>query len=173
VKYTFASLVLLALAGCTGPKVTLDEKYVSEAFVFDRWLSLVSRDANEDSIVQRLGEPTETFIDGRVFVYDLIMTDDDASARKYFRYYGSRPGLELPPVKLPLYLYGSGDEIPAVHNERRKLLASKDDSLVVVRPGYENNHHWQTVGREAEYSLVLVFDDSRILQSFRLLRIKP
>ncbi len=167
-------LVLLFFAGCSGPPVTLDESLVCESFVLERWLPFVTVGSTDKAIVERLGEPTEKFDDGCVFVYDLILSENDAESKKFYQYYtASQLQHVAPPVNISPFLYGIAEEKLVVHNERRKLLAARDDSLIVVRNDYESKNLWQTVGREAEYSLVCVFDDSRTLQNFSLLRIRP
>jgi hypothetical protein len=150
-KCEAAIIVLISLCGCMAeqPPVSLDERFVCEAYVLKRWLPFVSQGATEEVIIRRLGEPTEVFENGRIIVFDLVISNDMVYQGELYHYDAS------------------------FHNRRRRELSQRDDSLVVVRPGDEFKRPLLIKDREAEYSLVLVFDDFRKLRSFRLLRIKP
>jgi len=148
-KYVAAILVLLSLCGC----MDTTPEFISESSVLKRWLPFISQGADEQAIVKRLGEPTETFENGRILAYDLIISDE-------LVYSAYQRGID-----------GYGEI--GFHNRRCRELTARDDSLVVIRPGVEYKRPWLIRSRVGEYSLVLVFDDSRTLQSFRLLRMKP
>jgi hypothetical protein len=149
-KYEAAIIVLLSLCGCMveQPPVSLDERFVCESYVLKRWLPFVSQGATEEVIIRRLGEPAEIFENGRIIVFDLVISDEMIHQELY--------GYDI-----------------SFHNRRRRELSERDDSLVAIRPGDEYKRPLLLKNREAEYSLVLVFDDFRTLRSFRLLRLKP
>lgn len=148
-KYVAAVFVLLSLCGCTESPVSLDERFVCESYVLKRWLPFVSQGATEEVIIRRLGEPAEIFENGRIIVFDLVISNEMIHQKELYGYDTS------------------------FHNQRRRELSARDDSLVAIRPGDEYKRPLLLRNREAEYSLVLVFDDLRTLRSFRLLRIKP
>ena len=150
-KYEAAIIVLLSLCGCAveQPSVSLDERFVCESYVLKRWLPFVSQGATEEVIIRRLGEPAEIFENGRIIVFDLVISNEMVHQEELYHYDTS------------------------FHNRRRRELSERDDSLVAIRPGDEYKRPLLLKNREAEYSLVLVFDGFRTLRSFRLLRLKP
>jgi len=162
---TFALLALLIVGlGCTHTLEDLDETYVAESFVLDRWLRFLRDDCGSgDDVIQLLGPPTEVFEEGRIHVYRLILTGEEINHKSPY-----------------LFLWKSGydavvvfnDSIP-VHNKIRKKLSSQEDALHVVGRIYDRKVYLQVLGREAEYSLVLLFDEKGTLRSHRLLRVRP
>lgn len=133
----------------------LDETYVAEEFVARRWLSAVQDGSStRDEIIRLLGSPTQTFQGGGIYAYRLILAEPEVSAEQYRLSAGLAFPLTPAVWKDPSAAY---DERIAALNERRKRLAEQG-TPIVVSPGNDHARHFQILGREAEYSLVLVFD---------------
>jgi len=151
-------VLLLGMIGCAHTLADLDETYVTESFVSHRWLSFVQDGVvSKDEVIRQLGQPTAIFEGGRIFCYRLLLVEKELPEKKHNGH--MRPD--------PHYL-----RFVEVSNQRRKRLAELDQ-LLVMGPKYEPSFYWQIVGREAEYSLVLVFNKNGILERHRLQRVKP
>lgn len=147
-----AVLLLLLVAGCGVPRplVGVDESVVREDFVARRWLSTIQDGSStRDEIIRLLGPPTQTFQGGGIHVYRLILVEPKVSADEYRLFVGGV--IPRRPVVREEYL-------AAYYDEWLKRLAER---------GTLN------LGREAEYSLVLVFDQTGVLRTHRLLRVRP
>ncbi len=163
-KLTTLSILLIS-CGCA-PKL-LDDTYVKESFVLSNWLQFVQDGiVSKEEVIRSLGQPTDIFLDGRILIFRLILAEEEFMAKQY-KYY---MGLDYPwASKNPV---GAFYARISAHNKRRQHLTLKD-TLIVISRNYDENRFWQILGREAEYSLVLVFDDKGILETHRLLRVKP
>ena len=140
----------------------LDETFVSEPYVRERWLPfIVDGKTERNEIIQRLGEPTSGFESGKILGYRMILVEEgrDISEKEYRSIL-----INLESAYLNRY-YGW------VEN-RRKLLSEKG-SLFTVREQNKKEKLLEILSREAEYSLVLVFDDQGTLARHRLRRIMP
>ncbi len=167
------ALMVLLVAACGSGSVFvagLDERYVAEEFVARRWLSAIQDGAaTRDEVIRLLGPPTQTFQGDEIFVYRLILAEPEVSVEQY----RLSAGIDFPYTpavrKDPSAQYG---ERIAALNERRKRLAEQG-TPIVLGPGDDHARHLQILGREAEYSLVLVFDQRGVLRTHRLLRVRP
>ena len=140
----------------------LDETFVSAPYVQERWLPFVVDGKTErKEIIQRLGEPTSSFQSGTIFGYRLILVEDgrDISEEEYRIIL-----VNLETAYLNRY-FGWVDE-------RRKLLSEKG-TLLIVREQNKEEKLLEILSREAEYSLVLVFDYQGTLEKHNLRRIMP
>lgn len=156
-------IVLIATLGCAYTLEDLDKTYIAESFVLGRWLSFIRDDSvSRDEVIQLLGRPTEVFEEGGILVYRLILAEKEIK--------GKRPYLFLWRSANPVLAFNS--MIPT-HNKIRNKLASQDDALGAVGRRYDWKLYLQILGRQAEYNLVLVFDERATLRRYRLLRVKP
>ena len=140
----------------------LDETFVSEPYVRTRWLPFVVDGKTErKEIIQRLGEPSSGFQSGEILSYRLILVEEgrDISEKEYR---GILINLET------AYLNGYYGWV----DNRRKLLSEKG-TLFTVREQNKEEKLLEILSREAEYSLVLVFDDQGTLARHSLRRIMP
>jgi len=153
-------LSLLSLMACAHGN--LDETFVSAPYVRERWLPyLVDGKTERNEIIQRLGEPSSKFQSGTILGYRLILVEEgrDISEEEYRIIL-----VNLETAYLNRY-FGWVDE-------RRKLLSEKG-TLLIVKEQNKEEKLLEILSREAEYSLVLVFDDQDILTTNSLRRIMP
>jgi hypothetical protein len=153
-------ILFLMLIGCAHEK--LDETFVSEPYVRERWLPFVVDGKTErKKIIRRLGEPSSGFQDNKILGYRLILVEEgrDISEKEYRSIL-----INLGAAYLQGY-YGWVDN-------RRKLLSEKG-TLFTVREQNKEEKLLEILSREAEYSLVLVFDNRGTLARHRLRRIMP
>jgi len=153
-------MMLGPLFACAHDK--LDETFVSEPYVRERWLPFLADGKTEKSeIVRRMGEPTSSFKDGTILGYRLILVEEgrDLSEKEY------RNIIVYHDVAYVTPYYGWV-------NNRRKLLSERGD-LVTSREENKDDRLLDILTREAEYSLVLVFDDQGKLAGHNLRRIMP
>jgi hypothetical protein len=140
----------------------LNETLVSETFVRERWLSyLEDGKTKRKEIIQKLGEPTSSFQDNRILGYRLLLVEDGRHVTEN-EYQTAFINLE----------YAYRDQYFGWINNKRKLLAEKG-MLFTVRDQNKEDKLLEILSREAEYSLVLVFDDQNTLTQHSLRRIMP
>lgn len=140
----------------------LDETFVSEPYVRERWLPfIVDGKTERKEIIQRLGEPSSGFQDNKILGYRLILIEggQDLSEKEYRGIL-----INLDAAYIGGY-YGWVDN-------RRKVLSEKG-TLFTVREQNREEKLLEILSREAEYSLVLVFDNRGTLARHRLRRIMP
>jgi hypothetical protein len=140
----------------------LDETFVSEPYVRERWLPfIVDGKTERKEIIQRLGEPSSGFQDNKILGYRLILIEggQDLSEKEYRGIL-----INLDAAYIGGY-YGWVDN-------RRKVLSEKG-TLFTVREQNREEKLLEILSREAEYSLVLVFDEQGTLARHSLRRIMP
>jgi len=140
----------------------LNETFVSEPYVRERWLSYVEDGkTKKGDIIRRLGEPESTYEDDRILGYRLILVEDgrDLSEKEYR-------------TVLLNFQSAHRDRYYGWINNRRKVLSEKG-ALVTVRGQNKEDKLLEILSREAEYSLVLVFDDQNTLARHSIRRIMP
>jgi len=140
----------------------LNETFVSEPYVRERWLSyLEDGKTKKGDIIRRLGEPESTYEDDRILGYRLILVEDgrDLSEKEYR-------------TVLLNFQSAHRDRYYGWINNRRKVLSEKG-ALVTVRGQNKEDKLLEILSREAEYSLVLVFDDQNTLARHSIRRIMP
>jgi hypothetical protein len=150
----------LLLMACAAE--TLNESFVNEPFVRERWLYyLEDGKTKPEEIIRRLGEPTSSFQNGSILGYRLILVEDgrDISEKEYRKIIVNRDSAYM------------GGYYAWVNNERRLL--SEKGILFTMRDGNKEDKLLDILSREAEYSLVLVFDDQGKLARHNLRRIMP
>ena len=155
-------LIILILMFASCAHENLDETFVSEPYVRERWLSyLEDGKTKQEEIIRRLGEPTSSFQDSRILGYRLILVEEgqDLSEEEYRNVL-----INVESAYLGRY-YGWV-------NDRRKQLSEKG-TLFTVREQNREDKLLEILSREAEYSLVLVFDDHDTLAQHSLRRIMP
>lgn len=140
----------------------LNETPVSETFVRERWLSyLEDGRTKRDEIIQKLGEPTSSFQNNTILGYRLILVEEgrDLSEKEY---------------RSILINLESGYQAGYYGwiNNRRKLLSDRG-GLFAVRDQNKEDKLLEILSREAEYSLVLVFNDQETLGTHAFRRIMP
>ena len=153
-------IMSLSLMACAAD--TLNESFVSEPYVRGRWLSyLEDGKTKRQEVIRRLGEPTSSFQDNRILGYRLLLIEDgrDITEKEY---------------RTALINFESAyrDRYFGWINNRRKLL-SENGTLFTVRDQNKEDKRLEILSREAEYSLVLVFDDHDTLAQHSLRRIMP
>lgn len=154
------SFTLASVLACAHEK--LDETFVSEPYVRERWLPYIADGRTErKEIIQRLGEPTSSFQSGKILGYRLILVEEgrDLSEKEY------RDILINLDAAYIGGFYGWVDY-------RRKSLSEKG-TLFTIREQNKEGKLLEILSREAEYSLVLVFDDHGTLAHHSLRRILP
>jgi hypothetical protein len=153
-------IMLLLLTACAAE--TLNESFVSEPYVHERWLSyLEDGKTKREEIIQKLGEPTSSFQDNTILGYRLILVEEGrALSEKEYR-----------SVLINFESAYLGRNYGWL-NDRRKLLSEKG-ALFTVRDQNKEDKLLEILSREAEYSLVLVFDDHDTLAQHSLRRIMP
>ena len=153
-------MMLGALFACAHEK--LDESFISEPYVRERWLScLEDGKTKQDEIIRRLGEPTSRFQNGTILGYRLILVEEgrDISEKEYRSIILTRDAAYT-------------QRYYAWVNKERKLLSEKG-ILFTLRDENKDDKILEILSREAEYSLVLVFDDHGTLAKHDLRRIMP
>jgi hypothetical protein len=141
---------LVVAAGCA---LTLDDRYVRESFVRGRWLQFLQDGrTSQQEVTASLGEPSAYLQDGKILAYRLILVEEDreVTEEEYQQDKGSKSAV----------------------NKRRQAL-SENGRLLVVRGTMEDERFWLLRSRAAEYSLVLMFDESHILRTHSFLRVAP
>ena len=151
------SLLLMACAA-----EVLNESLVSEPYVRERWLSyLEDGKTKRDEIIRRLGEPTSSYQDNRILGYRLLLIEDGREiTEKEYR------------TALIHFESAYRDRYFGWINNRRTLLSEKG-ILFTVRDQNKEDKLLEILSREAEYRLVLVFDDHDTLAQHSLRRILP
>ena len=162
-----------------------DETFVTESYVHQRWLPFIQDGRiSRKEIISHLGEPTQSYENERILAYRLLLVEAD---RKIIADYYKKMIAYLEETWQPEVI------------KRRKILSEKGN-LFVFRENMKEerpleNIKWKSwyggyhqglfsenikeerflelVAREAEYSLVLVFDDNNILSKHSLLRVRP
>jgi hypothetical protein len=153
-------IMSLSLMACAAD--TLNESFVSEPYVRERWLSyLEDGKTKREEIIRRLGEATSSYQNNRILGYRLILDEEgrDLSEKEYRSVL-----INVESAYLGRYYTWV--------NDRRKLLSEKG-TLFTVRDHNKEDKLLEILSREAEYSLVLVFDDQDILTTNSLRRIMP
>lgn len=153
-------ILCLLLMACAHEK--LDETFVGEPYVREKWLpSLADGKTDRNEIIQKLGEPTSGYQNGKILGYRLILVEEgqDISETDYRNIIVNRDSA---------YLGG----YYAWVNYRRKLLSEKG-TFLTVREENKDDKLLEILSREAEFSLVLVFDDQGTLDRHDLRRIMP
>jgi len=153
-------MMLGPLFACVHDK--LDETFVSESYVRERWLPYLADGKTERSeIMRRLGEPTSSFQNGAILGYRLILVEE---------------GRELPEEEYRKIIIQHDVAYVTPYygwvNKRRNQLSEKG-SLLTLREENKDDRLLDILTREAEYSLVLVFDDQGTLAVHNLRRIMP
>jgi hypothetical protein len=159
-RVLFAFPLLLFLVSCAHEK--LDESFISEPYVRERWLPFLSDGKTEKSkIIRRLGPPTSSFQNGTILGYRLLLVQEgrEISEKEFRSIILNRDSAYL------------GGYYAWVNNER-KLLPEKG-ILLTLREENKDDRILEILSREAEYSLVLVFDDQETLARNHLRRIMP
>jgi len=160
-RYIFLGFILFGTL-CACAAEVLNESLVSEPYVRERWLSyLEDGKTKRDEIIRRLGEPTSSYQDNRILGYRLLLIEDgrDITEKEY---------------RTALIIFESAyrERYFGWINNRRKQLSEKG-TLFTVRDQNKEDKLLEILSREAEYSLVLVFDDHDTLAQHRLRRILP
>jgi len=153
-------IMSLSLMACAAD--TLNESFVSEPYVRERWLSyLEDGKTKREEITRRLGEPTSSFQNNTILGYRLILVEEgrDLSEKEY-----QNVLINVESAYLGRY-YGWV-------NDRRKQLSEKG-TLFTIREQNREDKLLEILSREAEYSLVLVFDNQGTLTTHDFRRIMP
>ncbi len=167
------------LAGCATPPM-LDDTYVRATYIRQRCLPGVEVDkTTRAEILTEFGPPTASLSDGRVLAYRLLLADSTVAPMTVNEYQHrmGRAFAALPRAlgPDPLRVWRSRDSYPggtSEHNYRRRSLA-ESCTLVTVTPSVAEERTFDLVGREAEYGLVLAFDDGGLLRDLSFRRIWP
>jgi hypothetical protein len=150
-NFLLFALFSLPLAGCSAPQQlpTLSNEQVRQ-----RWLSPIADGRTTRTDVQKLlGEPAFRFSNDRIFAYRLILAhrSTEPSNEEYLNESNWR---------------GKFEE----NNNRRKQIAD-NGALLSIRDVNEESVRKLILLREAEFGLLLVFDDSGVLSQHSFSRI--
>lgn len=169
ISRTLGTFLFGVLTGCAASYHDLDDTYIRESFVHQRWLSFLhDGTTTTKEVVDSLGEPTVQFESGSIFGYRLILAAEDQDST--IESYRAQFGLNYPWARnnpTGAFNEGIGD-----HNRRREQSA-QTGKLWVWKNNKSEQTFFQLIGREAEYSLVLKFDEYGILRNHTLVRVKP
>lgn len=140
-----------------------DETFVTESYVHQRWLSFIQDGkATRKEVITRLGEPTQSYENGRILAYRLLLVEGDRKITA--DYYKKIKTWKVEGWQSAVW--------ESLINERRKALSEKGN-LLVFRENANDEMAYVLRAREAEYSLILVFNDNNILSKHSLLRVRP
>ena len=142
----------LPLAGCTVPEQvpTLSDQQVRQ-----RWLSPIADGRTTRADVQQLlGEPAFRFSNDRIFGYRLVLA-----------HRGTEPSNEE-------YLNEANWRAKYQDTNARRQQIAESGSLLSIRDANEESVRKLILLREAEFGLLLVFDDSGLLSQHSFSRIK-
>lgn len=151
------TLVLAAVLGMGCVHAPPGEAYAAESYVRARWLPpLHDGTTRRDDVIAELGAPTATFQAGRIHAYRLLLVERDAPLASsgydtLVSFWGGIVGTDA----------------------RREALSTERRALVVMREAPDDERLLWELTREAEYGLVLVFDQGGMLQRHRLTRVLP
>jgi hypothetical protein len=163
------SLLFCLLTGCAASYHDLDETYINEPFVHKRWLSFLhDGTTTTQEVVDSLGDPTAQFDNGSLFCYRLVLAaeDQDSTVESYRDHFGlNYPWAGKNPT-------GAFNEGISDHNARRRQ-AAETGTLWVWRQKESEQTFFRLISREAEYSLVLGFDNNKTLRIHSLRRVLP
>lgn len=151
------------ITGTTSYVPNPDETFVTESYVHKRWLSFIqNRKTSRKEVISHLGEPTEFYENKRILAYRLLLVEKDHKITA--DYYKKIRAWEVEGWQSMAW--------ESLINDRRKALSEKGN-LLVFRENENDEMAYVLRAREAEYSLILVFDDNNILKKHSLLRILP
>jgi len=161
-----ATWMTLALAtACTLPMMSLQrapgETLTSEPHLRDRWLPRLEDGATRrEDVVAALGDPTSTFQANAILAYRLLLVD----------------GPEPLTSRAHRSLVGAGGWSAVFSDGWARIGRDARREALVLGVAHQDRSDerllWE-LSREAEYSLVLVFDDRGILLRHALTRILP
>jgi|GEM_PF-3338824 len=153
---------LILAVGCVGcAHIDLDETYIKESFISSRWLEFIQDGATtREQVIQALGRPTEVYVNRRIFLFRLLLVEQDFSAHNYKN-------------RMSRMSAGYNFLDPAAVNKRRQHLSLQGSPFLVSGRAGDEKNYWKILGREAEYSLVLVFDENGTLKTHNLVRVMP
>jgi hypothetical protein len=138
----------LIIGGCA---TVINDAHVQESYVRDRWLGFIGNGSVTKADTRAfLGDPTATYNDGSIFAYRLILLADGSMRENACATHRMSE--------------------PTIVNSRRKSLPEKG-RLIVVRDDMEKR--WQMLCGEAEYHLILVFDQYGKVARHALKRLSP
>lgn len=172
-----AALCVLASHGCASDLLPLGDTYIKESYVSQRWLAFIQEEkSTQTEIRTSLGEPTVSYQEGNILGYRLILveTDRESTLNDY----------QISLGRNSLWVWATRDPggasnrwkayrgtIPAHNMKRQKL--SETGTLLVIRSTDQEQRYFDLLSREAEYTLVFVFNESGVLRSYRMLRVRP
>jgi hypothetical protein len=151
------------LSGCletVNSHVYFSER-LTESYMRSRWLPpLEVGSTTREQVVEKLGQPSGTFENGRIFTYRLIINEwkEGLSDNMYSGYYNA-------------YSLQSG--ILEIVAARRFEQIEKDGSLLVVAEENMEKYEKEIISSLGEFHLILVFTYDGILNKESLIRIRP
>jgi hypothetical protein len=151
------SLMAICVIGTlleTGCAMSVDERQVQEAVIEPQFLGwMQDGQVTRQQLSRRLGEPTQHYEGGRIWMYRLILIERD------------RVATEQEVQRLWPWM-GFGYDF---RNARRAKMA-REGELRVIRAGQDELRAAELALAEAEYALVVVMDDSGVVRRHSLVR---
>jgi hypothetical protein len=151
------------LSGCletVNSHVYFSER-LTESYMRSRWLPpLEVGSTTREQVVEKLGQPSGTFENGRIFTYRLIINEwkEGLSDNMYSGYANA---------------YHLQSEILEIVAARRLEQIEKEGSLLVVAEENMEKHEKEIISSIGEFHLILVFDADGILNRDSLIRVRP
>ena len=156
-------LMTFFLSGCletVNSHIYFSER-LTESYMRSRWLPPLETGIDtRDQIVKKLGQPSGTFENGRIYSYRLIINEwkEGLSDNMYSGYANA---------------YHLQSEILEVVAARRLEQIEKDGFLLVVTDENMEKHEKEVILSMGEFHLVLVFNIDGVLTRDSLIRIRP
>lgn len=134
----------------------LTESYVSSRFLPPLDIGVSTR----KQVVEKIGEPSNIFENGRIYTYRLIINEwkDGLSDKKYLEYIGQ--------------YYPQISTFTNLSAKRFKHLDEVGTLLIVTDENVEQ-YEKEIISSVGEFHLVLIFTPDGILNRYSLIRIRP
>ena len=156
-------LMTFFLSGCLGTvnsHIYFAER-LTESYMRSRWLPpLETGSTTREQVVEKLGQPSGTFENGRIFTYRLIINEwkEGLSDNMYSGYYNA---------------YNPQSEILETVAARRFEQIESEGFLLVVSEENMEKYEKEIISSIGEFHLILVFNVDGILNRDALIRIRP
>jgi len=153
---TLFLLIIFFFYGCVNRNIYLSER-LTESYMRSRWLPpLDASRTTREQVVEKLGNPSGTFENGRIYTYRLIINEwkEGMSDSEYLDYCCT-----------------------AYYNEKtldkRFEQIDGDGALLVVTEENMEKYEKEIISSMVEFHLILAFTADGILNRYSLIRVRP